>query len=386
MVLCGMFALTSCHRDHFPSVAANYREYAYVSNGSADTVTVLDLVALRQERTISVGRQPTGLAANPVRNEVYAVNTGSDSVSVLDAARNEVAATIGVHHSPFFISIAPDGRRAYVANAGSDTVSVLDLENRKEIATAPTGEGPGLAVVAPDNRTLVVSNRSAGSVSIYTVNAIGPKPLQFREAFPGCPGATDIAILPDSTKAFIACSDSHQLMAVWLGVPADSWRGKQDATLQRDHLLSFLDVGKTPTHLALKPDGGEVFSTNFGANSISELSTWTNEVSGTYPVVQQPSRAVVSRDNTSLWITDFGSDSASLYSIDDGRIVAGVRTGAHPDALAFSADEHLLLVADSSSADVAVIRTNSPGGPTLFTLLPAGPQPRDIAIKAFHTH
>ncbi len=382
----GVFALTSCHRDRFPSFAADYREYAYVTNGSANTVTVLDLVALRQERTISVGQQPTGLAANPVRNEVYAVNTGSDSVSVLDTADNHVAATIGVHHSPFFISVAPDGRRAYVPNAGSNTVSVLDLETRKEIATAATDQGPGMATVAPDNRALVVSNRSAGSVSLYTINVSGPKPLQFRETLPGCPGATDIAILPDSTKALIACSDSHQIMTVWLGVPADSWRGKQDATLQRDHLLSFLDVGKTPTHLALKPDGGEVFSTNFGANSISELSTWTNEVSGTYSVVQQPSRAVVSRDNTSLWITDFGSGSASLYSIDDGRIVASVRTGAHPDALAFSADEHLLLVADSGSADVAVIRTNSPGSPTLFTLLPAGPQPRDIAIKAFHTH
>ena len=87
--------------------------------------------------------------------------------------------------------------------------------------------------------------------------------------------------MPDSSKAFIACSSSHQVMAVWLAVPADSWRGKQDPTLQQDHLLTLLDVGKTPTHLTLKPDGGEVLSTNFGSNSLSEMSTWTNEVEGT---------------------------------------------------------------------------------------------------------
>lgn len=378
--------LSGCRRDRFPSYAADYREFAYVSNGSAGTVTVLDLVDLRQERTIQVGRQPTGLAVNPKRNEIYAVNAGSDSVSVIDAESNTVAGTIGVHRAPYFISVAPDGRRAYVANSGSNTVSVLDLDKRREIGIAATGEGPGLAVVSPDNRTVVVSNRVAGSISIYSVEDSPKKPLQFREAFSGCAGATDVKILPDSTKAFVTCANSNQIMAVWLGVPANSWRGKQDASLQQDHLLSLLDVGKTPGYLALKADGGEVFSMNFGSNSISEISTWTNEVLGTYPVVMQPSRAIVSRDNSSLWITDFGADSVSLYSIDDGRIEASVRTGSHPDALAFSADEHLLLVTDSGSADVAVIRTNGPGGPTLFTLLPTGPQPNDIVTKAFHQH
>ncbi|MGI4827859.1 MAG: YncE family protein [Janthinobacterium lividum] len=384
--LAGLVALSGCHRNRFPSFAADYREFAYVSDGATGTVTILDLVNLRADHTIQVGRQPTGLAVNPVRNEVYAVNTGSDSVSVIDAETNRVTATIGVHRAPYFLSVAPDGKRGYVANSGSNSVTVLDLEKHHEIGTVAAGEAPGMARVAPDNRTVVVSNRKAGSISIYAVNPTGTQPLHLRSTFNNCPGATDIAILPDSTKGFISCSESHQIMAVWLGVASDTWRGKQDASLQQDHLLAFLDVGKTPVHLALKPDGGEVFSTNFGANSISEVSTWTNDVSGTYPVVMQPSQALVSRDDSSLWITDFGADSATLYSIDDGRVVGSVRTGSKPDALAFSADEHLLLVVNSGSADVAVIRTNSVGGPTLFTVLPAGAQPNDIVVKSFHVH
>ena len=382
--LASLILLSGCHRDRFPHFAADYREFAYVSDGAAGTVTVLDLVNLRQDRTVQVGRQPTGLAVNPRRNEIYAVNTGSDSVSVIDAETNRVSATMPVHRAPYSLSVAPDGKRGYVANSGSNNVSVLDLEAHREIGTVAAGESPGMARVSADNRTVVVSNRAAGSLSVYAVDTEGRQPLHLRATFAGCPGVTDVAILPDSTKAFAACSGSHQVMAVWLAVPADSWRGKQDPSLQQDHLLTSLDVGKSPLHLALKPDGGEAFSTNFGANSISEMSTWTNEVSGTYPVVMQPSQALVSRDDSSLWVTDFGSDSATLYSIDDGHVVASVRTGSKPDALAFSADEHLLLVADSGSADVAVIRTNSVGGPTLFTLLPAGPQPNDIVIKAFH--
>src|SRR3984957_20529255 len=75
--ICTLLALTGCRRPLFPDVPDGYREFAYVSNGAANTVSVLDLVYLRQDRTLQVGLNPTGLAVNPVRNEVYVVNTGS---------------------------------------------------------------------------------------------------------------------------------------------------------------------------------------------------------------------------------------------------------------------------------------------------------------------
>jgi len=384
-------SLAGCRRIRFPSYPETYREFAYVTGGGSDTVAVLDLVYLRQDRLLQVGHQPTGLAVNPVRNEVYAVNTGSDSVSVIDVETNRVAATIAVHRTPYFIEVAPDGKRAYVPNSGSNTVSVLDLDKRREIAVAATGEGPGIARVAPDNRTLIVSNRIAGSVSIYSISDSPTQPLHFREAFSGCPGATDIVIAANNpaepssgAKAFIACSDGHQVMAIWLAAAPNSWTGQQDASLQHDHLLALLDVGKTPYHLALKPDDGEVFSTNYDSNSISEISTWTNEVSGTYIIGSHPASALISRDDTSLWVTNFGADSASLYSIEDGRLITVVHTGSRPDAIALSTDEHLLLVADSNSGDVAIIRTQSKSGPALVTLLPAGSHPNDIVVKSFN--
>jgi len=379
-----------CNRNRFPDVPAGYREYAYISNGASNTVTILDLVYLRQDRTLQVGANPTGLAASPTRNEVYAVNTQSGSVSVIDAEANRVAATIPVHRLPYFISVSNTGHRAYVANSGSNSVSVLDLDHRREIAVAGAGEQPGLARISPDNRTLVVTNRGSGSVSIFSVAPYqDPQPnpsqtLHFRTAFSGCPGATDAVILPDSSKAFIACSGGHQVMAVSLAAEPGSWAARQNPSLLTDHLLTLLDVGATPVHLALKPDGGEIFVSNLGADSISEISTWTNEVGGTYPIGNRPVRAVVSRDNGTLWVSNFGADSISLWSIDDGRLEGSVHTGSAPDALAFSTDEHLLLAADARSGDVAVIRTQGKQGPALFTMLPAGSSPNDIVVKSFH--
>ncbi|HTD97244.1 MAG TPA: beta-propeller fold lactonase family protein, partial [Edaphobacter sp.] len=237
---------------------------------------------------------------------------------------------------------------------------------------------------------LIVTNRGSGSVSIYDVAPYEESPaspshiLHFRNTFSGCPGATDAVILPDSSKAFIACSGGHQVMAVSLAAEPGSWAARQNPSLLTDHLLTLLDVGATPVHLALKPDGGEIFVSNLGADSISEISTWTNEVGGTYPIGNRPVRAVVSRDNGTLWVSNFGADSISLWSIDDGRLEGSVHTGSAPDALAFSTDEHLLLAADARSGDVAVIRTQGKQGPALFTMLPAGSSPNDIVVKSFH--
>ncbi len=144
--------LAACRRHDFPQYSADYREYAYVTNGGSNTVTVLDLVNLRQDRVIRVGDNPTGIAANPTKNEIYAVNTNSNSVSVIDAEKNAVVATIPVHSKPYFIDVDAKGERAYVANSGSNNVSVIDLAARREIAAIGTGEGPGMARISPDGQ------------------------------------------------------------------------------------------------------------------------------------------------------------------------------------------------------------------------------------------
>jgi YVTN family beta-propeller protein len=372
-----LLALAGCSRDQFPHYPDNYREFAYVANSGSNTVTVLDLVHLRQDRVLQVGSDPTGIAANPKKNEVYAVNSGSGTVSVIDAEKNRVVATIPVDRKPYFIDVNAAGTRAYVANSGSNNVSVVDLDKRHEIRTIGVGEGPGLARISPDGNTLVVTNRISGSVSV-----IDTKAHRVRSVFSGCPQATDAVILPDSSKAFIACSGGHQVMVLGLA--------RSDSPNERDHsdrLLTFLDVGQTPVHLALKPDGGEIFVCNFNSDSISEINTNTNEVGGAYLVGAHPAYAVASADNSLLWISNFNADGISVYSIDDGRLSrSSVHVGGGPDALAFSDSGYLLLAVDSQSGDVSAIRTSAIGPlrwGSLFTMLPAGNRPSSIAVKAF---
>ena len=145
-----------------------------------------------------------------------------------------------------------------------------------------------------------------------------------------------------------------------------------------------------PVQLALKPDGGEIFVSNFEANSFSIVEAYTNEISGSYLIGNNPVRGLVSSDNSLLYVSNFGSNNVSVYAIDEGRVIGSVTVGSHPDGLALTPDEEHLLVADTKSGDVAVVRTvktrdNSKisAARALVTVIPVGNQPNDIVIKAF---
>jgi YVTN family beta-propeller protein len=382
--------VAGCRRPDYPAYAPGFREFAYIANSASNTVTVLDLVYLRTDRTLRVGEHPSAVALNPVNAEVYVLNsqTGSatGTVSVIDTSNNQVTATIPVHRNPVALSVERTGRRAFVANSGSNTISVIDLAARRTVAHVATAGQPGSALIAPDGRTLVVTLPDSGSIALFAAGdpAKSDPPLTLRATFSGCPGATSPVILPDSSKAFVACPGSNQVMGLALAAAPNSWEARQDSSATADHALAKMDVGQTPTYLTLKPDGGEIFVSNTGSGSISEISTQTDEVGSTFGIGDRPAHGVISADNSSLWVSNSGADSVSLYSIDDGKRLPSIHIGSAPDALEFSADkaQQFLLVADRRSGDVAVIRTNTRQGPQLLTMLPAGASPAAIAVKS----
>jgi YVTN family beta-propeller protein len=365
-----------------------YREYTYVTNGKSNDVSVIDNLSFKVVKTIPVGKSPTGVAISPTRNEVYVVNTDSSSLSVIDAETNAVVAAIGLGGRPYFIDVSSDGRRGYIANSTSNNVSVVDLIGRKVIATIGVGVGAGMARVSADGKTVVVSNRGQDSVSL-----LDAEKLSLRSSISICAQPTESAILPDPSKAFVVCAASSNSTKRKSGRSAQSNatdRPGQVAVidLKAEKLLALLDVGKMPVHLALKPDGGEMFVSNFGSDSVSTIETGNNEVGNTQPMGGSPVRGLVSADNALLYESNFGSDTVSVYSIQNAKFIKAVPVGSNPDALALqparNGKQYSLLVADTRSNDVAVIFIN-PEKPSwsLFTMIPVGIEPRQMAIKAF---
>jgi DNA-binding beta-propeller fold protein YncE len=134
---------------------------------------------------------------------------------------------------------------------------------------------------------------------------------------------------------------------------------------------------------------------NWGGGSVSEIITGSNEVNNSFLIGEQPVRGLVSRDNSILFVSNFGSDSVAIYSIDNGRRLGVTGVGSHPEAMAFSPNQLLLLVVNAISNDLAVVAlTDRKGRPwpdtpqggawyPLETMVPLGGAPRAIVVKAF---
>jgi len=363
-----LIALAGCRQATLDTQKYAYREYVYVSNGGSNDVSVIDGLNFQRITTIPVGKNPSGVAANPKKNEIYVVNSESNNVSVIDAEKNQLVATIGVHRKPFFVSVSADGTRGYVANSESNNVSAIDLQSRKVIATTTVGVNPGIALVSRDGGTVVATLRGEDAVAVLDAT---PQGLKLRAKIPACKQPGEVVIVPESNKAFVACSGGSQVAVLQL---------KKIGLANEDKLLALLDVGKTPIHLALKPDGGEIFVSNFDAGTFSEIATNTNDVGGSYLIGSSPVRGLVANDNATLYVANFNSDTVAIYDITINRLLATVHVGNKPDALALSPNQNYLFVADTRSGDVAVIRT---GVRALFTMIPVGRQPSAMVLKAF---
>ena len=127
---------------------------------------------------------------------------------------------------------------------------------------------------------------------------------------------------------------------------------------------------------------------NFDSDSISIIETGNNEVGSSALTGQHPTHAIVTRDNSRLYASNFGSNSIAVYDIDIGRRIATLAVGSRPDGLALSQDQNYLLVLDTQAGDVTVIQKRTPRKlePTeysLLTMIPVGLQPRGIVVKAF---
>jgi len=101
--------------------------------------------------TIVIGdrtTKPTGIAISPDGRWAYVANGRANQVSVLDMQDRKVVASIPVGERPWGVALTPDGATLYVASGRSNAITVVSTAKRVVTQTIPVGERPyGVAVV-----------------------------------------------------------------------------------------------------------------------------------------------------------------------------------------------------------------------------------------------
>ena len=102
-----------------------------------------------------------------------------------------------------------------------------------------------------------------------------------------------------------------------------------------------------------------------------------------------PTRGILSADASMLYVTDATANRVTAVDINNRRVIRTVNgrellisAGQTPDAIRFDPEENLLLVVNSGSGDLSVIRARL-GDQSLLTMIPVGDRPQELAVKLF---
>jgi YVTN family beta-propeller protein len=194
---------------HGIAIAPNLNR-AFVSNGRADSVSIVNLKTLQTLSRVDTEKNPDCILFEPTQKEVYAFNGRSQSATVIDATSEKVVATISLGGKPEFAQADPAANRVYNNLEDKSEVAVIDAKTHSVLNRWPIAPGEsasGMAFDAKnhrlflgcDNQLMVmmdsVSGKVLASVPIgkgVDANAFDPE-TQFAFASCGGSGTTTIA-------------------------------------------------------------------------------------------------------------------------------------------------------------------------------------------------
>ncbi|WP_438481946.1 beta-propeller fold lactonase family protein [Oleiharenicola lentus] len=141
------------------TVEGRPRTVAFFSDSShavipSELTGLLHVVDTVQHRVIEsirlpAGSLPMGVQLSADNRRAYVSNGRARTVCVVDLPDRRVVKVIKVGTRPWGLALSPDEKLLYTANGPSNDVSVVDLALGKEIARLPAGMSPWGVVVIP---------------------------------------------------------------------------------------------------------------------------------------------------------------------------------------------------------------------------------------------
>ena len=288
--------------------------FAYITNYSSNTVSVLNTTTNVVLGSIPVGLQPVGVAVDPAGKRIYITNQGSNTVSVIDRATLGVfGSPIPVGISPAGVAVNPAGTRVYVSNQGTSNVSVIDTATGAVIGPPiPVGLNPVGIAVNPSGKKVYVANQGTSNVSVIdaeTATVISPPiPVGLRPS--------GVAVNPAGTRIYVTNQGSNNLSVI---------------DTETETVMAIPYVGIRPAGVAVNPAGTRVYVANQGSSDLSILDAATNSLIGPpIPVGLNPIGVSVNPAGTRVYVANFNSNSVSVIDLATGSLINVATGGANP--------------------------------------------------------
>jgi len=181
---------------------------AYVSDGGAGVVRIIDRATLKQTGTIPVGTNPDGMVLEPTTGHLFVFNGKSKDLSVVDLTTNKVIALVPLPGKPEFPVVdgagnvydniedlhqliridaaqnkivdtmtfedceSPSGQAIDVSGkrlfsvCDNGRMTITELPKLKQLGMVIIGEGPDAGVYDPAQKLVFSSNGDVGTLSV----------------------------------------------------------------------------------------------------------------------------------------------------------------------------------------------------------------------------
>jgi DNA-binding beta-propeller fold protein YncE len=236
---------------------------------------VIDLTAAPPQLadTVTVGKQPSGLAISHKGDLALVANRNGKSVSVLSIADGKVSlvSDVPVEQEAAAVAITPDGKRAFVCLNLANRVGVLSIDGQKvtydKTLDIPAAFNPYNIDITPNGKFAIVSTTGAGKNNgdtMAVIDATGPHPHTVFMMTPGN-GPEGFAISPDGK--FVAAA-----LLLGTGAKQSDWfktKGGELALMSLDSNTGELEVksraplGGLPEGLAFSPKSDYLYVGNY---------------------------------------------------------------------------------------------------------------------------
>jgi YVTN family beta-propeller protein len=230
---------------------------AYISDGGANSVVVIDRHSLRKLAAINVPKGPDGILYDAFSGRVFAFDGGSEDATAIDAATGRVVGKV------------PLGGKPEAAAADGHGTIFVNIENTSEVA-------------AFDSTRLQVLRRWP----------LGP-----------CTEPSGMAIDPAHQRIFSGCRNS--LMAV-----SDTQAGK---------VITTIPIGAGVDSNRFDPGDGLVFSSNGGSGTLTvvrELTPNDYRVLGNVPTMRSARTMELNAATHQVYLVGAGLKAAAATASD----------------------------------------------------------------------
>ena len=284
---------------------------AYVSNygfGQFHTITVLDLVNRKQEKTIDLLplRGPHGLMF--AEGKLWFTAEVNKCIGRYDPESGKVDWVIGTgQNRTHMLYVLPGAKRIVTTNVNSGTVSILDFEESKG---GPPPGGPGMPGGPPPPQG-------------FPQGAIVP---------PGGDWNPTVVPVGSRDEGFDVSPDGKE---AWVANAGDGTVSIVDLDAKRVTATLALDV-KSANRLKFTPDGKRVLISMLGNGGLVVVDTATHQVEKRIPIGRGGAGILVQPDGARAYVACSPDGYVAVIDMNTLSVVGHINAGGNPDGLAWA--------------------------------------------------